>query len=136
MKRFSLPSQPLTIAIISLLGIGCHWGLKSFSSASLATWVPLLPLWIVVGVGGVPLLNTILRKLLGRDYGADALAAVALVVAAVLADYVTAALIVLMLSSGQALDLRQVESFQCVAGFVSAHAVGSSPKTEQSIGRH
>jgi heavy metal translocating P-type ATPase len=64
----------------------------------------LLPLWIVIGVGGVPLLAAILRKLLKRDYGADALAAVALVVAAVLADYVTAALIVLMLSGGQALE--------------------------------
>jgi heavy metal translocating P-type ATPase len=57
-----------------------------------------------IGIGGIPLVLQILRKLLRGDFGADLLAMLALVTAAWVGEYLAAALIILMLSSGQALE--------------------------------
>lgn len=63
-----------------------------------------LALWLVMAIGGAPLIYQILSKALRGDLGADLLAALALVTAAVLGEYLAAVLIVLMLSGGQALE--------------------------------
>jgi heavy metal translocating P-type ATPase len=59
---------------------------------------------IVILLGGVPLVIQILLNLLRGDWGADFLAALALVSAACLGEYLTGVLIVLMLASGQVLE--------------------------------
>ncbi len=63
-----------------------------------------IPLIIVTIIGGAPLLWEIARKALKLDLGADILAALALITAAVLGEYLAAVLIVLMLAGGQALE--------------------------------
>lgn len=63
-----------------------------------------LPLYIVIILGGLPLVSQILRKLFQGNLGADLLAAIALITAVYLGEYLAAVLIILMLSSGQVLE--------------------------------
>src|SRR5579883_932756 len=63
-----------------------------------------LPLIVLLLAGGVPLVLRIALKVLGGDLGSDVLGAIALVTAAILGQYLAAALIILMLSGGQALE--------------------------------
>ena len=83
----------LTLVICSILAIAVHLLLaKDF------------PLIIVIIFGSIPLLWQILRKLLKFDLGADILAAIALITAAFVGEYLAAVLIILMLAGGQALE--------------------------------
>jgi len=63
-----------------------------------------IPLLIIIAVGSVPLLWDIIKKLIKFDLGADILAAIALITAAILGEYLAAVLIILMLAGGQALE--------------------------------
>lgn len=63
-----------------------------------------LPLLITIAVGGVPAIIEIILKLFKGNPGADLLAALALITAVVLNQYLAAVIIVLMISSGQALE--------------------------------
>lgn len=63
-----------------------------------------LPLLIAIIIGGIPSLLIIVLKLLKGDLGADSLAAIALITAFILDQYLAATLIILMLSSGQVLE--------------------------------
>ncbi|MBN9287289.1 MAG: metal-transporting ATPase [Gammaproteobacteria bacterium 39-13] len=65
---------------------------------------PELPLLIVIVVGGIPSVIEILLKLFKGDLGADLLAAIALITAVILNEYLAAVFIILMISSGQALE--------------------------------
>lgn len=73
-----------------------------FQITSIAS--PETPLLMAIIFGGVPSIFYILLKLIKRDLGADALAAIALITAVILHEYLAATLIILMLSSGQALE--------------------------------
>jgi len=61
-------------------------------------------LYIVIILGGIPLLFQILAKILKGNIGADLIAFIALILAIFLQENITAVLIILMLASGQALD--------------------------------
>jgi heavy metal translocating P-type ATPase len=63
-----------------------------------------VPLVVMIVLGGVPLLVQIGHKLLCGDWGADLLAALALITAASLQQWLAGDLIVLMLASGSALE--------------------------------
>lgn len=63
-----------------------------------------LPLYVVIIMGGLPVFFQIVIKLLKGNIGADLLAAIALVTATVLHEYLAASLIILMLASGQTLE--------------------------------
>lgn len=65
---------------------------------------PDLPLWVAIIIGGIPAFFHILLKLLKGDLGADSLAAIAIITAVILHQYLAAVIIILMLSSGQALE--------------------------------
>lgn len=56
-------------------------------------------------LGGIPSIFQIIAKLVKGDLGADSLAAIAIVTAVVLHQYLAAALIILMIASGQALEV-------------------------------
>lgn len=64
-----------------------------------------LPLTFLMIFGGLPLLYQILGKALKGDLGADLLAFIGLITAIYLDEYLASALIILMLSSGQALEV-------------------------------
>jgi heavy metal translocating P-type ATPase len=67
-------------------------------------WGARVPLWVVVVAGGLPLVWQVLRSLVRRQAGADLLAATSIVAAVLLGEWLVAAIIVLMMSGGQALE--------------------------------
>lgn len=87
------------IALLSLLGIFFYVLLHFFYPS-----LQYVPLWIVIAAGGIPLFFQILMKLYQREWGADLLAAIALVGAVSLNEYLAATLIILMLATGQTLE--------------------------------
>lgn len=62
------------------------------------------PLWLALAVGGVPLVLELILRLVKREFGSDLLAGISVVTAALLGEYLAAALVVLMLSGGEALE--------------------------------
>jgi heavy metal translocating P-type ATPase len=90
------------IAAIALAGIGIHLVLR-YALAQPQLFYDL-PLYVVLVVGGIPLLLDLSRKLLARDFGSDLLAGISIATAAVLGQNLVAAIVILMLSGGTALE--------------------------------
>src|SRR5690606_6985219 len=67
---------------LCLIGIAVHFALRWAGLPRVIGWAAAdIPLLSVIVIGGIPLVLQILRKLLHRDFGADLLAALALVTA-------------------------------------------------------
>ena len=64
---------------------------------------------IVIGIGGVPLVFSLARSLIARQLSTDFLAGIAIVTSVLLAELLIAAVIVLMLSGGRALERHATE---------------------------
>jgi heavy metal translocating P-type ATPase len=67
-------------------------------------WSGLLPLAIVLVVGGTPLIMRLARRLVAFEFGSDLLAGIAILAAVLMKEYLVASIIVLMLSGGAALE--------------------------------
>lgn len=94
-------TQQLWIALLALSGVGTHLVLR------FALTLPLMqdwPLFVVLGVGGVPLIWDLLRKAFRGEFGSDLLAGIAIVTSTLLGEYLAGAVVVLMLSGGEALE--------------------------------
>lgn len=87
------------IALLSLITIGMY-----FIFGVLNATFTNVPLLFLIGIGGIPLFFQIFLKLLRGNFGADSLAAIALVTGIILQQYLAASLIILMLASGQTLE--------------------------------
>ena len=83
-------------------GIGLYLVLR------FATHVPQMvsvaPLYLVLVVGGLPLLLSLARKLLAREFGSDLLAGISILTAVAEREYLVGSIVVLMLSGGRALE--------------------------------
>jgi hypothetical protein len=64
----------------------------------------MFPLFAVLALGGVPLVYTLSRKLLAREFGSDLLAGLSIVTSVILGEYLVGCVVVLMLSGGEALE--------------------------------
>jgi heavy metal translocating P-type ATPase len=110
--RFWSSRQMVIIAAMALAGIAVHlvlrWGFRSEFTAY------QFPLWIVLALGGAPLLVGLLGKLLKLQFGSDLLAGISIVTAVLLGEYLAGALVVLMLSGGEALESYAVRSASSV----------------------
>jgi heavy metal translocating P-type ATPase len=98
---------PLPFAAISLLMIAGILHIAGFPL--LAQWTLLL----IIVIGGVPLLIETARQLWRREFGVDVIAILAIAGSAALGQYLAGAIIVLMLSGGEALEafaLRRASS--------------------------
>ncbi|MBX3421713.1 MAG: cadmium-translocating P-type ATPase [Pirellulaceae bacterium] len=62
------------------------------------------PLWLALGLGGVPLVVELVLGLLRLEFGSDLLAGISIVTAILLGEYLAGTLVVLMLSGGAALE--------------------------------
>lgn len=62
------------------------------------------PLLLVIAGGSFPLLWEIFKKAIKLDFGADILAAIALITSVIVGEYLAAVLIILMLAGGQELE--------------------------------
>ena len=93
------------LTIFSLITIFTHLILELFiDSSSKIFAISNIPLLLIVVVGGGPLILKIFAKALKGDLGSDMLAAIALITAIFLQQFLAADLIVLMLASGEALE--------------------------------
>jgi len=95
-------TKPNTIALFTIAGIVLHLLLRYLLHASRFVW--LAPLVAVLVVGGVPLLVPLTRKLFAREFGSDHLAGISIVTSVILGEYLVAAIVILMLSGGTALE--------------------------------
>jgi heavy metal translocating P-type ATPase len=91
------------ITAIAVVGIAAHlvmrWGPVAWRAAQAA------PLYVVLAAGGVPLVVSLALKLVRRQFGSDLLAGISIVASVLLEEYLAGALVVLMLSGGQALEV-------------------------------
>lgn len=77
-------------------------------------WLVSVPLWLALLIGGIPLVWELLKKLWQRQFGSDLLAGISIVVSVILGEYLAGALVVLMLSGGEALESYAVRSASSV----------------------
>jgi len=90
------------IAGITILAIVVHLVLRYGTRAPLR--VALAPLIVALVVGGAPLVFDLAKKLVKREFGSDLLAGISILTAVLLGQYLVAAIVVLMLSGGTALE--------------------------------
>jgi heavy metal translocating P-type ATPase len=81
-----------------LTHLALRWGVDVSPAAA------ALPLYVVLVAGGVPLVLALALKLGRREFGSDLLAGISIVAAVLLQEYLAGALVVLMLSGGEALE--------------------------------
>ncbi|HEV2235057.1 MAG TPA: hypothetical protein VGR57_00215, partial [Ktedonobacterales bacterium] len=93
LRRYPLPL--LTAALLLMSAVLWLTGLHG-----LTQW----PLLAIIVTGGVPLIWSTLRQVLRAEFSADLIAALAIVGALLLREYLAGAVIVLMLSGGMALE--------------------------------
>jgi len=90
------------VAALAIVGIATHLVLRWAGGAP--TIVRELPLHVVLVGGGVPLVLSLALRLIRRQFGSDLLAGISIVAATLLGEYLAGALVVLMLSGGEALE--------------------------------
>ena len=110
-------SSVIWIAALALAGIALHlawrWGWPSQSSEGPVAphnW----PLLVVLALGGTPLVWELTRCALRGQFGSDLLAAISIITSVLLGEYLAGALVVLMLSGGQALESYAIRSARSV----------------------
>jgi len=99
--RFA-PSKETLIAGFTFLAILLHVALRYFFHFPALT--SNLPLFAALVLGGAPLVWELLKKLFKRQFGSDLLAGISILTAIALREYLVAAIVVLMLSGGEALE--------------------------------
>ena len=100
------------IAGLAVAAILLHLALRyGFRFAPSVYRVPLL---VALGLGGVPLLIDLLRKLLRREFGSDLLGGVSIVTSVLLGETLAGCIIVLMLAGGAALESYALRSASSV----------------------
>ena len=90
------------IALVTAVGITVHLILRfsPIGARSFAT----IPLYAALGLGGLPLIFSLGKRLVAGEFGSDFLAAISIVTAVLLREYLVASIVVLMLSGGSALE--------------------------------
>jgi heavy metal translocating P-type ATPase len=117
-----------------------RWQLILFAGALIAIALYILlpdnkdvTLLVLIVLGGVPLLIQIAVKLFKGNLGADLLAAIALITAVWLGEYLAAILIILMLSGGQVLEAYAMRKASSV---LRALATRMPSKAHRRRGEH
>jgi heavy metal translocating P-type ATPase len=90
------------IAILTAAGIAVHLFLR-FAPFELRSFADI-PLYLALFAGGLPLLLSLGVRLFHGEFGSDFLAAISIVTAVLLHQYLVASIVVLMLSGGSALE--------------------------------
>jgi heavy metal translocating P-type ATPase len=101
-KPFSNLPKETYIAGFTLVAILLHLALRY--GTSLPQRTVQLPLFAALVIGGAPLVFELAKKLIKRNFGSDLLAGISILTAILLAQYLVATIVVLMLSGGEALE--------------------------------
>ena len=105
-------TKTAVIAALSLVAILAHLLLRFAVRA--VPGVSDIPLLALLVLGGLPLLYDLLGKVLKREFGSDLLGGISIVTSVVLGEYLAGAIIVLMLSGGEALERYALRSASSV----------------------
>src|SRR5471030_1004577 len=100
LMEFWTSRRVLVIAGVALAGIALHLILRFGMQSEVMAYQ--IPLWIVLAFGGIPLLFELLTKVAKFQFGSDVLAGISIVTAILLGEFLAGALVVLMLSGGEA----------------------------------
>ena len=100
--KLSIWLPPRFIAILASVGIVLHLIFRYLLNFSVAARE--LPLIIVLVIGGIPLILPLARKLFALEFGSDHLAGISILTSVILHEYLVAAIVILMLSGGTALE--------------------------------
>jgi heavy metal translocating P-type ATPase len=100
------------IAALSVAAILVHLVLRFGVRTSSPAYQ--LPLLLMLGLGGLPLLYELGCKVLKREFGSDLLGGVSIITSVLLGEYLAGAIIVLMLSGGEALESYALRSASSV----------------------
>ena len=96
------PRGAKAVAVMAAAGIAVHLFMR-LSSENLRHWADI-PLYVTLLAGGLPLVVQLASKLWAWEFGSDFLAGVSIVTAVLLRQYLAAAIVVLMLSGGTAIE--------------------------------
>ena len=101
--KIAIPTSRETyIAIVTALAIASHLIFKYLTHLPRLAY--LVPLFVALAVGGIPILVTLGKKLWVREFGSDLLAGISILASVLMGQYLVGAIIVLMLSGGAALE--------------------------------
>jgi heavy metal translocating P-type ATPase len=100
--KLSVWIPPRFIAILTTVGIALHLIFRYLLNTSVRTRE--IPLIVVLIIGGVPLIVPLVRKLFALEFGSDHLAGISIITSVILHEYLVAAIVILMLSGGTALE--------------------------------
>lgn len=98
-------NRAVVIAVLAAVGLGLHLVLR-WTATVVPVARPLLnvPLLFVLAAGGLPLVWGLLRKVSRGEFGSDLLAGISIVTSVILQEYLAGAIVVFMLSGGEALE--------------------------------
>jgi heavy metal translocating P-type ATPase len=98
-------TKEVWIAFGAVVGIAVHLALRfGFHQPDAVTRWPLFAVYAI----SLPLVFDLLRKVFKGEFGSDLLAGISIVTSAILGEYLAGALVVLMLSGGNALEVFAV----------------------------
>jgi len=127
LQRFKTTAIAVIAVVCILLHLlfrfGWNW------SGPAANW----PLWCTYIVGGIPLVYDLLVKVFKFEFGADLLGGISIVVSLWLGEYLAGAIIVLMLSGGEALEAYALRNATSV---LSALAKRMPSTAQRQIGNN
>jgi heavy metal translocating P-type ATPase len=118
------------IAILALVCIATYLASR-FTGFSEHPW----PLWIALGVGGLPLILELLGKVVRFEFGADLLGGISIIVSILLGEYLAGAIIVLMLSGGEALETYAMSNATSVLSALAKRLPTMAHRRSQSPSR-
>ena len=126
----SLPKE-IYIAGLTLLAIAGHLMLRY--AAGSPPRIALLPLFAALIVGGIPLVAELVKKLFKMEFGSDLLAGVSILTAVLLAQYLVATIVVLMLSGGAALEFYATTKASSVLDELARRVPSTAHRREGSV---
>jgi heavy metal translocating P-type ATPase len=113
----------LAIALLAIVGIVVHLLQRSIGWTSSIGQTSIhwdsLPLWTVLALGGLPQVFDLAMKAIRGEFGSDLLAGISILTSVLLGEYLAGALVVLMLSGGQALEAYAVRRASSVLDALS-----------------
>lgn len=119
------------IALLALLAILLHLVMR-YATTSLQVY-SLIPLYIALIVGGIPLVFNLLRKLFAFSFSSDLIAGISIVTAVLLEQYLAGTLVVLMLSGGESLERYAVGVASRVLEAIAKRAPTTAHRKREQI---
>ena len=130
-KAFSSLPKEIYIAGLTLFAIILHLLLRY--AAAWPQRIAVLPLFVALIVGGIPLVFELAKKLFKMEFGSDLLAGVSILTAILLAQYLVATIVVLMLSGGTALEFYATAKASSVLDALAKRVPSIAHRREGSV---